>query len=241
MADFELSEQDQKLLKLGKEFFLQIFGDYMEERFDNQMEKFIGCNYMGVTVFPDDQNNIQLGMYNLLRDTVPKYDDVKIQQKECYKIRKMFELYCKAYDYTEVEFATNFAFCNWEQFTDYNFALYNAKPPSKNTYNRVLMLEYFRQIFNLIEIDIPFNSDEEIFERLKIYGDAVKSFTKFRVVRKFKTCVLDTELFGGGRVLCTTSSESNAQKQVNLLTSKKVYNVRYFYYPVTPPDEDDDE
>ena len=239
MADFELSEEDQKILKLGKEFFLQIFGDYMEERFDNQMKKFIGCNYMGLTVFPDDQNNIKLGMYNLLRDTVPRYDDIKLQQRECYKLRKMFDLYYQAYDYTELEFATNFAFFNWEQFSDYNFALYNAKPPSKTTYNKVSMLEYFRQIFDLIEIEIPFNTKEETFERLKIYGNAVKSFTKLRN-RTFKICVTDTELFGGGRVLRTTSSEPNAQRQVMLLTSKKVYDVRYFYYPVTPPDEDDD-
>lgn len=195
-----LNENQINLIKVQKEFFVNIFGEEIEDMYNYVLGYHVEGNYNS----PDLNNDILRAAGDLCYQLVPFYKPHVDRIVESELLERMYTLWNLSYSFDRFKFAVTFNFLNWGQFFEYDWETETrlkedplVKDASPNGYHPACKAQFFKQILGAIHRRDP---ELECFhalyvENTKEFGQAVKEFTELKP-NKFKVYVHDRRVFG---------------------------------------------
>lgn len=240
--DIEMLDENQlNTIKVQKEFFVNIFGNEVEDVYKSVLTNHIEGNYNRLKG-SNLTNDILMVVPDLCYALTPAYKPYSDKIVEWQLLKKMYTLWDLSYSFNPFKFGVMFNFLNWEQFFEYDWETETSlkenpliKDSSPDGYHPAAKAQFFKQILGTIHRRDPrlhCLARALYVENTKEFGQAVKEFIELKP-NKFKIYVHDKRVFGN-EILPITSVETSeiAENFVTKLseTAERMMSKKTYFY-----------
>lgn len=181
-----LNENQLKTIERQKEFFVNIFGEEIEDMYNYVLGYHVEGNYNS----PDLDNDIRRAASDLCYQLIPFYKPYTDRVIESDLLEKMYTLWDLSYSFDPFKFAVTFNFLNWGQFFEYDWETETrlkedplVKDGSRDGYHPACKAQFFKQILGAIHRRDPrlhCFARALYVENTKEFGQAVKEFIELK-------------------------------------------------------------